>query len=249
MGITGYMPFLDSPDMWKNMFDLTPIHPNYPEPLTSNIVKGKETYLDQIMQIRYYVSNYLNYYDGPFPLDGSTGGDRLTKLRQIEKQNFVMYSLCCMGGSTECFFALLQKYEPDNTDTVTTYPNKGKKYRYRWNKLIFGASGGTTYSNKIESWSLDPTIKSNGTQDSTWAINLNERGLTAGYLPPGWVSQTSTGVGANFSFRPVGMPVGSGAPSPIGGDISHIARVCIEQVDANNKLAYFWAENVLDGEC
>ena len=31
MGETGYMPFLDSPDMWKNMFDLTPIHPHYPD--------------------------------------------------------------------------------------------------------------------------------------------------------------------------------------------------------------------------
>ena len=268
MGITGYMPFLDSPDMWKNMFDLTPIHPNYPEPLTSKIVQGKDTYLDKIMQIRYYVSNYLNYYDGPLPLDGSTGGDRLTKLRQIEKQNFVMYSLCCMGNSEDCFFAALQRYEIDSTyyspqgpyqGKGQTGPNGAKYYRYKWNKLNFtsgvsgltsaygnisGITGNTYEGHQIEQWSLDPSIKSSDTQDKTWAINLNERGLTGNYLPPGWVPITSTT--SNFKYRPIGAK-----DSNVGdyGDIVHIARVCIQQVGPNDQIIYFWAENVLDGTC
>jgi hypothetical protein len=59
------------------------------------------------------IAKGLNYYNGPLPLDGTTSGDRLSKLRQIEAQNFVMYSLCCMGKKENCFFAVLQRYEPD----------------------------------------------------------------------------------------------------------------------------------------
>jgi hypothetical protein len=257
MGVTGYMPFLDSPDMWKNMFDMTPIHPDYPNAQTSPPKAGSATILDTVMKIRDYVNKDLNYYNGPLPLDGTTSGDRLSKLRQIEAQNFVMYSLCCMGSANDCFFALLQKYEVDNTSPVTGIPNNAKKYRYKWNKVVFsnpsgvsgacggsGGSTGNTYPNKIESWYLDPSIKSNETQDNTWAINLNERGLSAGYLPPGWVTTTNN----NFSYRPIGMPNNQTAITN-SGDISHIARVCIEQVDGNNQVIYFWAENVVDGTC
>ena len=260
MGVTGYMPFLDSPDMWKNMFDMTPIHPDYPNSLTSPPKAGSATVLDTVMKIRDYVAKDLNYYDGPLKLDGSTTGDRLSKLREIEAQNFVMYSLCCMGRGDDCFFAVLQKYEIDNTIPLAStapYLSKAKKYRYKWNKLIFsnpsgasGASGaaggsfGNTYPNKVESWYLDPSVKSNPTQDDTWAINLNERGLTAGYLPPGWAASSST----NLVYRPIGMPA-TQTTLTTSGDILHIARVCIEPVGGNDKVIYFWAENIVDGNC
>ena len=64
------------------------------------------------------------------------------------------------------------------------------------------------------------------------------------YLPPGW-SETSAGSG--FNYRPIGASAESTFEE--SADIMHIARVCIEQIDANNSVTYFWAENVVDGTC
>ena len=277
MGLKEVMPFLDSPDMWKNMFDLTPIHPHYPnqediEP--GSLLAGESTNLQKVMDIRYDV------FSGAAGASGaSAAAGRLEEIRKIEAQNFVMYSLCCMGKKEDCFFAVLQRYEPDNTYYgVTcapdpTLPGSAKFYRYKWNKILFepghegvtcgtcgssGASGGsvesqgqeagisgcTAYSHQLEKWCLDPSKKSNSTQDDTWAINLNERGLSGAYLPPGWVTPTS----ASFKFRPVGANTSS-AIGISGGDIKHIARVCIEQIDAKTRVTSFWIENVLDGNC
>jgi hypothetical protein len=106
-----------------------------------------------------------------------------------------------------------------------------------------GGSGGSTYfASQIEKWSLNSTIKSGEIQDKTWAINLNERGLTQSYLPPGWAPPTLP----SFKFRPIGA---TGSSAPDSANIFHIARVCVQQIDANNKVAYFWAENVVDGNC
>lgn len=255
MGVTGYMPFLDSPDMWKNMFDLTPIHPHYPDDNTlpvTNIsvgITGSSTYLQKVMDVR---------YDSFLQNQGASAEERLQKMRSIEAQNFITYSLCCMGKQEDCFFAVLQRYEPDKTYTVAeqTLPSNAKFYRYKWNKIIFnsGASGGLSgssggisgscaYVHQLEKWSLDPTIKSGITQDNTWAINLNERGLSANSLPPGWVTTTQT----NFSYRPIGVKTSASYSS--SGNINHIVRMCIENIDSDNKVTYFWAENVLDGEC
>jgi len=260
MGLTGFMPYLDSPDMWKNIFDITPIHPKYTD--IGGSTAGKDTLLQKVVDIRYDI------FSG-----GAAGAcaaaDRLEKIREIEAQNFVMYSLCCMGQKEDCFFALLQKYEPDNTYYGVTgtsnlvLPGSAKFYRYKWNKILFepghegvtcgtcgssgstgGASGGTAYSHQLEKWCLDPTTKSSDTQDDTWAINLNERGLSGAYLPPGWVSPSST----SFKFRPIGANTSS-TIGVSGGNISHIARVCIEQIDAKTKVTSFWIENVLDGLC
>jgi hypothetical protein len=265
MGESGYMQYLDSPDMWKNMFDLTPIHPHYPDdkdvPATSVSlgILGTDTYLQKVIDIRY------DSFQSSLATAGSNS-DRLTKLRQIEAQNFVMYSLCCLGKE-DCFFAALQRYEPDYTYAGSsggnpggqgaTYPADAKFYRYKWNKLIFtsgstGSSGGNSgssggsenYAAQIENWSLDSVTKSSEDQDKTWAINLNERGLSDSYLPPGWVTPTSS----KFKFRPIGANA-TDSPAQESADIFHIARVCLQQVDANNKVAYFWAENVIDGNC
>lgn len=280
-GMTGFMPFLDSPDMWKNMFDITPIHPHYPDDKTVGLTfSGARTHLQKVMDIRY---NTFMGLSGPSGASiGLTAADlRLKQVREIEAQNFVVYSLCCLGKKENCFFAVLQRYEPDSayytagvsgptgsTSGITysagpTLLSGAKFYRYKWNKLIFsdgssgptGASGstggysgtgptGTTFqSHQIEKWSIDPTVKSSEVQDKTWAINLNERGLTTSYLPPGWVQSSLP----NFKFRPIGATA-SGAFSN-SSDIFHIARVCIEQVDAENSVTYFWVENVVDGNC
>jgi len=275
MGLDGFMPFLDSPDMWKNMFDVTPIHPDYPDTIDAdpaNIVSGVNTKLQKVMDIRYDI-----FSGGASGASAAAG--RLEKIREIEAQNFVMYSLCCMGKKEDCFFALLQRYEPDNTYYGVTgasdpiLPGSAKFYRYKWNKILFepghegvtcgtcgssgasgasgasgnvagGASGATAYSHQLEKWCLDPTTKSSDKQDDTWAINLNERGLSGAYLPPGWVSPTLS----SFKFRPIGSTINSTFGSD-GGDILHIARVCIEQIDAKTRVTSFWIENVLDGTC
>ena len=274
MGLKEVMPFLDSPDMWKNMFDLTPIHPHYPdqEGITpGSILSGDATNLQKVMDIRYEV-----FAGASGPSGASAAASRLEEIRKIEAQNFVMYSLCCMGKKEDCFFAVLQRYEPDNTYYGVTgasdpiLPGSAKFYRYKWNKILFepghegvtcgtcgssgasgasggvsgGSSGATAYSHKLEKWCLDPTTKSNDKQDDTWAINLNERGLSGAYLPPGWVSPASS----SFKFRPIGSTINSTFGAN-GGDISHIARVCIEQIDAKTRVTSFWIENVLDGTC
>lgn len=261
MGITGFMPYVDNTEMWKNMFDLTPVHPNYAGGAGSlPIVSGNNTKLQKVLDIRYNTFTSIA---------GSTT-DRLSKIREIEIQNFIMYSLCCMGkrSGEECFFAALTEYQLDN---VTTQPTNvaGNLYRYKWNKIKFdspygasgptggcGSCGGTYYFHQLEKWNYDPTEMSNATQDDSWAINLNERGLCGSYLPPGWVSPAPTG----FRLRPIGANT-----ETIGacGDIFHIVKMCkvsLEEllVQSNNTvypeyigkyLYYFTAENVLDGLC
>jgi len=273
MGHTQYMPFLDSPDMWKNMFDLTPIHPHYPDnktlPITSTSVgiTGSETNLQKVMDIR---------YEAHKEIVNELEGERVKKLRQIEMQNFIAYSLCCLQKEN-CFFATLTRYEPDNVYYGTSgasgasgisapsLPLGAKFYRYKWNKINFdntssgptgssgssggsGGSGGSGSSgsyevHQLERWALDQYIKSSDSQDQTWAINLNERGLSSGYLPPGWVSSTT----GNFKYRPIGAT--ASASFPESANINHIVRLCVEQIDANKQLVYFWAENIVDGTC
>ena len=225
MGSSGYMPYVDNTEMWKNMFDLTAVHPDFPN---GGTVDGSDTNLQKVINGRY------NAF-----LQGLSGAERqLQQFRQIELQNFVGYVLCCMGKKDEdCFFAVLQRYE---TDSSTTQPTGSNIYRYKWNKLIFGGTGttGATGFHKVESWSLD-TTKSSASQDSTWAINLNERGLTAGYLAPGWVSDC---VPTNFKYRAIGAK----ARGLTAENIFHIAKIC-KYSDGQNSVYYFTAENVVDG--
>ena len=258
MGLSGFMPFSDSPDMWKNMFDLTPIHPNYPnESEAEGQIVGNNTNLQKVIRVR------RKTFDNVGTVGASA--DNLELIRNIELQNFVLYSLCCMGKKEDCFFAALTRYEEDNSITQDqTTANIPKKYRYKWNKLQFGGAtgssgycacgnsgaSGTTGAHIVENWCLDPYIRSGETQDSSWAINLNERGLTASqslqYLPPGWLPVSTT---SSFYYRPIGAKQSPPAKGLSGENIYHIVRMCRERVDANNLVTYFWAENVLDGTC
>lgn len=232
-GLTNYMNYVDNTEMWKNCFDITPIHPNYPEGGTG---LGSTTNLQKVIDARYEAF-----------IDGVCGAEKeLEKIRKIELQNFVMYSLCCMGQE-DCFFAILQRYEVDTTQA----PMGTNAYRYKWNKISYddGLSGnsgscgssGSTYHH-LEKWTLDGA-KSSDIQDETWAINLNERGLTSGYYPPGWANCFSS----NFSYRPIGAK-GNAASIGTGGTIGHIVRLC-KQIDNGKSFYYFSAENVVDGCC
>lgn len=258
MGLTGFMPFLDSPDMWKNMFDLTPIHPHYPDETNippGQTLAGKDTRLQTVMNIRY--NTFMGLCGANPNLQGACAAladKRLEEIRAIEAQNFVLYSLCCMGKQEDCFFAALTGFAVDS-EASQEGPNGSKVYRYKWNKINFSSGvtsgcgvscdGGTYSAHQLENWCLDETVKSSDVQDDTWAINLNERGLTGNYLPPGWVS---TNLPTGFKFRPVGLP-STTTTVPTSGDISHIVRLCRERIDANNVITYFWAENVVDGTC
>ena len=139
MGVTGYMPFTDTPDMWQNMFDTTEIHPNYPDNYndTSSYTEGNKTNLQKVMNVRFatFQNNLVN------------SQNRVEQLRQIELQNFVMYSLCCMGikDEEESFFAELEAYEEDNDVTVIQPTDPViKKWRYRWRELKFDGIYGET---------------------------------------------------------------------------------------------------------
>jgi hypothetical protein len=231
-GFSGYMNYVDNTEMWKNYFDLTPIHPNYPD---GGDIPGNETKLQKIINARYSA-----FSEG---LSGALA--ELEKIRKIELQNFISYSLCCMGQE-DCFFALLQRYEVDSTKGPIGGHNM---YRYKWNKIEFpfgstgssGSSGGSGYFHHLEKWELGG-YKSGVTQDETWAINLNERGMSADYLPPGWVVSS---LPSGFNYRPIGA---KGSSIGSSGDIHHIAKIC--RYDENGKYFYYFiAENIVDGTC
>jgi len=245
-GITGYFQYVDNIEMWKMMFDFTEIHPNYPDSdlFTDTSILGNRTNLQKILDIRY----------NTFQENLKENNDRLETLRKIERENFVMYVLCCISKQERSFFAKLTKYEQD-----TTYGNglyKGGNcadisrfggisgatyipYRYNWVKLNFNAnygdtgpngslgSGGTAYFfHNIEAWKEDPLIKGSATQDNTWAINLNERSIGNSYLPPGWIANLPE----NFKWRPIGAITKSGEFNGASGDIRHIVKMNVVPV-------------------
>jgi hypothetical protein len=260
MGATGFMNYVDSGHMWKNIFDFTPVSPNYPLPPTGN----PNTFnLQKIIDIRYQVLSGNNF-----------SNKNLELIRKIEKQNFILYTLCCMGEDTEdSFFAELIQYRPDQ-NAKTAENGKGLKFRYRWKGLKYttknttGNDGGTYYTD-VENWEYDPNLQStegvviNGKTypDSTWAINLNERtaGLgTPDYYPPGWVSSN---LPSGFKYRPVGAY--DTTFNPEEGTISHIVRMYRVSADKllvdsgvevpydliGAKMYYFTVENIVDGTC
>ena len=245
MGSSGYMPYVDNTEMWKNMFDMTAVHPDTPN---TGLPSGAATNLQKIINIRY--NNFETGHEQ----------EHIDLLRSIETQNFILYSLCCMGQRTDdCFFAVLQRYEVDCTKGYTGADQKS--YRYKWNKIEFDASGlcggagatacfdgscgacgasGNTYFHHLEKWSLS-NIKSSDLQDNSWAINLNERGITNSYLPPGWVPSC---IPTGFAYRAIGAKT-IGANTE---DIFHIVKLC-KHTEGNNYFYYFTAENVVDGCC
>lgn len=240
-GISGYFPYVDNIEMWKMMFDFTEIHPNYPDTsvLTNATISGGQTNLQKVLDIRY----------NTFKQNIETNNERLETLRKIERENFVMYVLCCMSKQEECFFAKLTKYELDKTygcglsggncaDISRIGGISGATYipyRYNWVKLNFNSqygetgpsgtlgSGGTAYFfHNIEAWKEDPLIRGSTFQDNSWAINLNERSIGNSYLPPGWVANLPQ----NFKWRPIGAITKSGTFNGASGDIRHIVKMC-----------------------
>ena len=250
MGNSGYFSHSDNIDMWKNLFDTTEIHPNYPNPVTASTAVNN--FLYNVIQ-----TNLTNLYKG-----NTYVPENLEIRRQIERENFVLYSLCCMGDGEESFFANLIRYEPDPYTSIPLIGGDGLKWRYKWEGLKFTNGAGSTYWTVMELWESDPTNMATGTgPNDSWAINLNERTAGLGdpdYYPPGWVS---TGLGAGFKYRPIGC--NTATPTPTGNTIAHIVkmykttaeRLAVEggttvPPELKGKILYYFsAENVVDGSC
>ena len=250
MGNSGYFSHSDNIDMWKNLFDSTEIHPNYPNPV--NASTAVNNFLYNVIQ-----TNLTNLYKG-----NTYVPENLEIRRQIERENFVLYSLCCMGDGEESFFANLIRYEPDPYTSIPLIGGDGLKWRYKWEGLKFTNGAGSTYWTVMELWESDPTNMATGTgPNDSWAINLNERTAGLGdpdYYPPGWVS---TGLGAGFTYRPIGC--NTATPTPTGNTIAHIVKMyktTAERLAVEGGIAvppelkgkilyYFSAENVVDGSC
>ena len=266
MGGTAYFQYVDNPEMWKNMFDMTEVHPHYPDEkyLTSLGIAGGDTNLQKILSIRY--ANFIK------ELGGNYTNDRLELMRQIERQNFIMYALCCMSKQEESFFAKLTAYEIDNT-LDKTQTEAYRAYRYNWVKINFNGkygatgpvssqSGNTYYVHQVERWGEDAVWKGSTFQNDTWAINLNERTVSNSYLPPGWVPSAPSA--SNFKWRPIGCSAGTFNPTTnTNGKINHIVKMnAIPMTDIlatsgntatsyflGKYLYYFTAENIVDGTC
>lgn len=124
MGLTGVMNFVDSPEMWKNMWDFTPIHPDTPYE-SAGLTKTSDMMLQQVMKVRYEA-----FKNPSFPT-GITNSNNIDFIRKVELQNFLMYNLCCLGNTEEdnSFFAEIIGYEAD--------PVVPFLWHYTWKKLNY----------------------------------------------------------------------------------------------------------------
>ena len=211
-GNSGYYPYVDSPDMWKNVFDFTPIHPNYSYKSSNSheIADISQSFLQKVIDAR-----WLGYE--------STNGvpAQLDQIRKIEKQNFISYVLCCLDTTQEeTFYALLTGYKPETTNSDNTFPygdpagsQYPTRYLYRWAKLNYGstfsANTPTYFPNEIEYWKLDPNERTVEEDPYSFAINLNERRNipTGDYMAygPGWyMEQVLADPTSKIKYRPIG---------------------------------------------
>jgi len=260
-GLTASFPFIDNTEMWKNVFDLTPLDPYYPNNILS-VPTPSGSNLQKVLDIKYNSAVKLTS-------DGFSGSNQLELIRKVELQNFVMYSLCCMGqDQDDSFFAVLTSYKFDNGIDPT---GTNRKWIYGWNKINFApknqGDSSQIYSSgdvmDISHWVLDPNIKSTSNQYDTYAININESGNRntsgAATYSPGWIFPPN-----GFNYRPIGLPSSSGVAS--SGQVYHFVKmykkswqtifgsagVPLSDWDSsydNKYLYYFTAENVIDGTC
>lgn len=264
MGHTGYFSRVDNTEGWKNMFDMTEIHPDYPRNLVEATEDSEKIYYNVIQK------NLADLYK-----EKEFAPNNLELLRKIERENFVLYALCCIQDE-ETFFARLIRYAQDPF-TVAPTPQSvidqiggtNQKWRYKWEGLKLATPAGSTYWSALELWVGDPANSSKGnTANDTWAINLNERtggtkfipnaGGQNGYFPPGWYGPSSVG---SFSYRPIGCYTAT--PEPAGATIAHIVKmykstaekfatesgVTLDPSLRGKVIYYFFAENIVDGVC
>lgn len=258
---TGYFNYIDNSEMWKNIFDLTPLDPFYPETKIGQINTDSSN-LQKVIDIRH--NTLLKQYQN----DLTTSQSAL--IRHQELVNFIAYTLCCMGAdeNESGFFAVL-------TQVSATTPG-GNIYKYGWNKIVFapttGSSGdptdfvggGWTFD-AFEKWDLNddaPNVTSKA------AINLNEsknKTSNPAYLGPGWVippsgfqyrfigyGQTSSGGGINtLTSKPV-VKIYKKSVAKLLQESGYDFKtnpLALTNQDIYSYLYYFEKENVVDGVC
>ena len=189
MGLTGLFPYIDNVEMWKHQFDLTPLHPNCP--LIS--YTKNNTNLDKIISLRHDIFKDKNGIP-----------KQLEKIREVERQNFVAYVLCCLSTpeenlQDETFFAAITGYIPE-TEAYGENGVNGEplKYLYYFHRLKPIVNDAATYFPTIpptssnnnpfrgfetttfptfSGWDFDIMSPDQSVPGdySTYAINLNER--------------------------------------------------------------------------
>lgn len=222
MGLDKAFPYIDNPEMWKHQYDLTPLHPNLPG--TSFTVNSNN--LQRILNIRYDI--YINT---------SGRSNQLKRIREIERQNFVSYVLCCLADeeeTDETFFAAITGYIPDpylsfkNETVVNRNGANGEPlvYRYYWRRLNLQvppliplpANSNNNPFRGFENnsvWALDPDDGTDSGDLTTFAFNLNERmniwygAQTNSYYAPGWHADSIVvNEFTDVNYRPISQNTG-----------------------------------------
>lgn len=207
MTVSSPYPFVDNPEMWKNMWDLTPVHPDL-STSSSSTIDGPSTKLQKVYKIREDTKD-LNI--------------KSNLLEQIEVQNFVYYVLCCLKEPNieeeETFFACITGWVPDPTNQKTGVNGEPLIYRYSWKRLGVELPDEITNFNNFTNPELNPWTQmsegssSNDQTYATWAININERKNYGGqnyYYGPGWFTENLNQpvFEDSVTYRPIGNPGG-----------------------------------------
>jgi hypothetical protein len=207
MGVVAPYPFIDNPEMWKNMWDMTPVHPNIGTSITGSIT-ATNTNLQKVFQVRE---------------SSKTSTSKLEKIKEIELQNFVYYVLCCLKEPVdqieqeETFFACLTGWQLDTTNPKLGLNGEPLTYRYTWKRigvnLLFNDINFFNFTNpELSPW--EQMDEGSDPQDiETWAININERknsllggDVLGAYYGPGWYTQNLTEpvFKDSVTYRPIG---------------------------------------------
>lgn len=209
MGITGVMPFVDCPEMWKNQFDLTPLHPN----LKDSLDPYNLSYLEKVLKIRY---NTFKESQGETK--------QLEKIREIERQNFVSYVLCCLKEQKEEeFFAAILGYQAE----VNPYNQRGVngealKYRYYWAKLkLINDPYAIPYITPTEYYQSEANIF-RAFENQVWVLDIGE---------PPYIEVTQPITGLQQAFTPYVIPNGewSGITNYNGGNTLGLMAINISE--------------------
>lgn len=218
-GVSDPYPFVDNPEMWKNMWDMTPVHPNIGTS-TSGTITASTTNLQKVFEIRNITKPDTS---------------KLAQIRDIELQNFVYYVLCCLREpdieEEETFFACIKGWVQDPEATATGENGEPLIYRYSWKRLgvnlptAINNFNNFTYPEKSPWQEMEEGSSPN--DYNTWAINLNERKNSSGqpgYYGPGWYTQNLTDPVFidSVTYRPIGNKGGDLEDSVSGTTCRHI---------------------------
>ena len=194
----------------ENQFDLTPLHPNLNDEVDEN---SGWTHLRKILRIRY------NTFEES---QGET--KQLEKIREIERQNFVSYVLCCLKEQKEDeFFAAILGYQAE----VDPYNQRGVngealKYRYYWAKLkLINDPYAIPDITPSEYYQSEANIF-RAFENQVWVLDIGE---------PPYIEVTQPITGLQQAFTPYVIPNGewSGITNYNGGNTLGLMAINISE--------------------